>query len=232
MTKESDWQLRSDHCLKIHLTSTGSKIENYPSHDHYHPLIFIWPTLIYVTLKICNQQFHRHRSLQEILDDLRSKCCCMSATNLIQTEGRYFLKLIIVIFLWIHTVHSMCSWTCLDPSFIPNTPKSSLIVGSVHTESMATLRQFMESSMDPVGWTCWNSSLSLFYGFILSISCIAGPVWTLLSSQTPQNHPGSVSATQKAWQHLIDRNLPVSWRVQLCWDMLYTSQGWPCAMNG
>ncbi len=82
----------------------------------------------------------------------------------------------------------------LDPSFIPNTPKSVWILQCPPRMHGNFETAFLVSHGSKMDCICWTSSLSLFHGFILmSIPCVVGPVWTLLSSQTPQNHHGSGS---------------------------------------
>jgi hypothetical protein len=41
------------------------------------------------------------------------------------SNGLYLLKLISISLEWTHSGHVMCSWTGLDTSFIPNTPKTA-----------------------------------------------------------------------------------------------------------
>ena len=106
----------------------------------------------------------------------------------------YLLKLISISLVWIHAGHVMlCSWTHLDPFKIPNTyQKQPTAVGPAHinhTESMAIFSQFLASSMDTMKCICWNSSVSFCCGSVMAIQCVAGHVWSFLSSQTPQHQP-------------------------------------------
>jgi hypothetical protein len=80
-------------------------------------------------------------------------------------------------------------WTLLSSPTPQNQPGS----GSVHTESMALRRHFLDFPMARVACNCWKPSVSLFHGSMLAIQHVAGHVWILLSSPTPQNQPGCSS---------------------------------------
>ena len=131
-----------------------------------------------------------------------------------QSEIR-LLKVISIIVSWIHDGHSTCSWTCLDPSFI-NTPQNQPGSGSFHTESMALWRHFLDFPM-----------ARLFHGSMMAIQHVAGHVWTLLSSPTPQNQPGSDSVYTES-MHYGDTFWTFPWSE---WHMIAESHQYHCLMD-
>ena len=97
-------------------------------------------------------------------------------------NGLCLVQLIRIILSWIYAVHFMCSVTCLDPSGPPNTPKSAWIWQCPHKHHGFSQR-VIKSYMAPMDCDWCNSSVSFFYGSMLSISSVAGYAWTLPAHQ-------------------------------------------------
>jgi hypothetical protein len=67
--------------------------------------------------------------------------------------------------------------------------------GTAYTPSVAMLRQFLATSIDPMDCDCWNSSsVSVFYGTIHDMWCVAGLIWIHISSQSHQKQPQTGTA--------------------------------------
>jgi hypothetical protein len=107
-------------------------------------------------------------------------------------NGLWLVQLISIILSWIYAVHFKCSWTCMDPSSPPNTPKSSWI-WQCPQKHHGCFQPDLVMHGPNVCALC-NSSVSFLYGSILSISTVAWHAWTLPAHQTTPTHPWSGSA--------------------------------------
>jgi hypothetical protein len=99
-----------------------------------------------------------------------------------------------------------------------------------HTlESMAIFRQFVEFAMDTVDCNCWNLSLAVFYGSILSMSCVAEHAWALFHLFYPKhtkNNLGLASVPKVHKEHgnvetLLFLNVLATDSHRLIWDWLW-----------
>jgi hypothetical protein len=63
--------------------------------------------------------------------------------------------------------------------------------------------------MDPVDSICWNTSVSVFYGSMLDMWCVAGLIWAIIHPKTHQN--GTSMSTQKAYKWTHAGHVICSW---------------------